>query len=398
MGQASPAPAGRKAPLSSRLGADSGILWLFAVLAGISIIASAVLNLSAGGIDLYGFASSALGGLSASFTIVGVPAYFRHRERSLTPRRTVLRWVVAVSVVIAVTLVIFFAWAAVHAPELVMFDGDSTQALLLGMVLVVIALFIVSFIMCIVSLLLAFGIVGVLSALERRYTARALRQISRLSSSKGFSMADRAVKWLFNIPDILDTRTLSVCPQGPRRRVSLSDLKAPVLWQLIFGFVLGIYISFNPFFSDRSPDAILRLFSLLTSASILIPLIILPWFLFRRLGAGISGQTRQFTLFDGIRSRMFQSYFAIGTIVILVRLSIQEIAVALEHFVFAFAAFMVTLLVSATVVTFVYLNYFENKLAEDIIEGLRGTEVQVNVPGGAEQPPPSPAPGAGSTE
>lgn len=398
MGEAASAPASTKAPFSARLGSDGGILWLFAVLAGVSIIASAVLSLSAGGMDLYSFASSALGGLSASFTIVGVPAYFRHRERSLTPRRTVLRWVVAVSVVITVTLIIFVAWAAVYAPELVRFDGASAQVALMGMVLVIVALSAVSFIMCIVSLLLAFGIVGVLSALERRYTARALRQISRLSSSRGFSMADRAVKWLFNIPDVLDTRTLSICPQGPRRQVSISDLKAPVMWQLIFGFVLGIYISFNPFFSDRSPEALLRLFSLLTSASILIPLIILPWFLFRRLGAGISGQTRPFTLFDGIRSRMFQSYFAIGTIVILVRLSIEEIAVALEYFVFAFAAFMATLLVSATVVTFVYLNYFENKLAEDIIEGLRGTEVRVNVPGGAEQVPPSPAPGAGSTE
>lgn len=225
-----------------------------------------------------------LGGLSVSFTIVGVPAYFQHRRTRLTPRRTALRWVVAVSVVITAALIIFIAWAAVYAPELVRFDGASTRVFVLGMVLAVVVLFMVSLIMCTMSLLVAFGVVGVLSALERRHTAWALRLIARLRLSKGFSLANRTVKWLFNIPDVLDTKTLSVCPQEPRRRVSLSDLKAPVLWQLVFGFVFGIHISFNPFFSDRSPEALLRLFSLLTSASILIPLIILPWLPFRRLG------------------------------------------------------------------------------------------------------------------
>ena len=392
------ASAGKSGDIFAGLGSDRNVLLLFAVLAGISIVGSAALHLPADEVDLYGFVSSALGGLSLSFLVVGVPVYFRHRTRSLTPRRTILRWIAAVSVAITAVMALSIALAAVYAPDLVHFDGVSAGELLVGAVLIVVILFIIDFVLCMSSLLVAFGVVGVLSALERRYTVWTLRQIARLGTSKGFSMADRAVKWLFNIPGVLDTKTLSVRPQEPRGRVSISDLKAPVLWQLIFGFVLAVYISFNPFFSDRSPEALLRLFSLLTSASILIPLIILPWFMFRRLGAGLSGQTRQFTLYEGIRSRMFQSYFAVGTIVILVRLSIQEIAVALEYFVFAFAAFMITLFISASVITFVYLNYFENKLTEDIVEGLRGTEVQVIVPGGPEQMAPPQTPGAESTE
>lgn len=85
----------------------------------------------------------------------------------------------------------------------------------------------------------------------------------------------------------------------------------------------------------------------------------------------------QLTLFDGIKSRAFRSYFAVGTMVILIRLSIQEIAVAFEACIAAFAAFMAAVLVSAMPSTFVYMNYFENDLAEDVIEGTRETDVQV---------------------
>jgi MFS family permease len=374
-----------KRTVSAGLGSDRDILRLFAVLVGVSIVGSALLHLRDDGTDYYGLVSSVLGGISMSFLVVGVPAYFQHRRRSLTPRKTVLRWMVIISAAMTAVMISSIALAALYAPDLVQFDGGLAGEFLVGMVLMVPALFIVDFALCVFLLLIAFGVIGVLTALERRYAGRALRQIARLSPPKRFSLVDRAVKWLFDIPDVLDTKTLSVSPQGPRTRVSISDLRAPVMWQLIFGFVLGIYISFNPFVSDRSPETLLGLFSLLTSASILFPFIILPWFLFRRLGAGISGQTKEFTLYNGIRSRVFQSYFAIGTIVILVRLSIQEIAVALESFVFAFAAFMGTLLMSATVTTYVYLNYFENALTEDVVEGLTGTEVRVIGLGAAEQ-------------
>jgi hypothetical protein len=180
MGEAASAPADTRAPLSARLGSDRGILRLFAVLVGISVIASVVSSLSADGVDLYDFASSVLGGLIVSFTIVGVPAYFQHWRTRLTPRRSVRRWVVAVSVVITATLIIFIVWAAVYAPELVRFDGASTPVFVLGMVLVVVVRFMVSFIMCTMSLLVAFGVVGVLLTLERRHTAWALRLIARL--------------------------------------------------------------------------------------------------------------------------------------------------------------------------------------------------------------------------
>jgi hypothetical protein len=99
----------------------------------------------------------------------------------------------------------------------------------------------------------------------------------------------------------------------------------------------------------------------------MIPVVVLPWFVYKRLGASIKGLTKPFTLFNGIRARIFQSYLASGTIVILVRLSFSEVAVAFSSYLSGFAAFTASLLGVSLICTFVYINYFENDLVEDIL-------------------------------
>jgi len=377
MGQTSLPTADPKEGLSARQRYDRRVLILFAALAGASIGISVLLYVLAEGVTSYELASSVLGGLTLSFLVAGVPIYLRYRKNSLTPGRRILRLIVILSIAVTVVSMLATVLASIYAPDVVEFERLSLGELLLAGVFMAITLFITFMITCYAALVVAFGIVGVMVALERLTTPWTLGQIVRLSGTEKPSLRSRTIKWLFDIPDVLDTRTLCLKPTGPRKRVLLSDLRAPVLWQLIFGFVLGIYISLNPFVSDRSSSAMLSMFSLLASASTLFPFLILPWFIFSRLGAGIAGQTKQFTLYNGIRSRVVQSYFAIGTIIILIRLSIEEIAVAIEAYAAAFSAFMGAVLVSALISTFVYLNYFENDLAEDVVEGLKGTEVQV---------------------
>jgi hypothetical protein len=377
MGQTPLAQISKHDAAFSRRRSDRRLLLLFAVLAVISISGSAASYPFVGGATIYDLLSIVLGGLTLSFLGVGVPAYIWNRAYSLTPRRTILRWMGIISLIVTMVSLFAIALATIYAPDLFQLGDYSVGERFLIGVIVFAILFVIFLAICMAVFLAAFGAIGAMSALGRLIAPWTLRQIAHLSEVKRPPLVGRIIGWLFDIPSVLDTRTLSLRPAKPRARISLSDVKAPVLWQLIFGFVLGIYISFNPFISDRSPTALLGLFSLLASASILIPSVILPWFLFRRLGAGIKGQAKQFTLYNGIRARVFQSYFAVGTIIILLRLSVQEIAVALETYVMAFAAFMIAVLGSAFLCTFVYLNYFENELAEDIVDELRGTEVEI---------------------
>lgn len=363
--------------LSARRRFDRRILLLFAVLAVSSISVPFIIYLLAEGVTTHGLASSALGSLTLSFLVVGVPAYLRYGRNNLALRSRIFRFAVILSVTMAVVAVAAIGLASMYAPDVVEFEKLSAVELVLTGALISVAMFIAFLVMCYAGLVSVFGVVGVLAATERLVTPWILLQVVRSDGTGEPSLVGRLVKWMFAIPDVIDTRTLTLHPTDPRKRVFLSDLKAMVLWQLIFGFVLGIYISLNPFVSDRSPEALLTMFSVLATASILFPFLILPWFLFLKLGASIAGQKRQFTLYDGIRSRVFRSYFAIGTIVILIRLSIQDIAVAFETYVAAFAAFMGSVLVSSLLATCVYLAYFENDLVGDVVDGLRGSEIQV---------------------
>ncbi len=377
MGSAVSASSVAKDRAEARRRSDRLVLIIFSTLAGITIAASLGSYIVFGGAKVRDVVAWILGGLSVSFLMAGVPAYLRRRKSGLVLRRRILRLMAISSVAITALTLAGLALIIIFDLEVVEFGDASPAILLIAGIVIVIALFVTYLLLIMVVFLAIFGTMGVMSAVERSLAPWTLRQIARLSSDKKPSLVSRGIRWLFDVPDVLDTTTLSIRPAKPRTYVSLSDLKTPVLWQLFFGFILAIYMSFNPFVSDRSPAALLSIFSLLTTASILIPLIILPWFLFMRLGAGIRGQTKPFTLYNGIRSRVFQSYLAVGTIVIFVRLSIQEISIALETYVAAFAMFMVTLLGAALLSTFVYYNYFENELVVDVVDRLRGTEVRI---------------------
>jgi hypothetical protein len=231
---------------------------------------------------------------------------------------------------------------------------------------------VVFFLTALSLMLLGFGIVGVMSALERRLTPHILKAIVGSSGKTKLSIIERIVRWLFDIPDVLDTRGLSLDPASSRTQVRLVDMKWPIAWQLFFGAILAVYVSLNPFLSNSSQDDLLTIFSVLTTAAILIPLLILPWFIYLRIGAHIHGQVKDFTLYKGIRARLFQSYFAVGTLIIIVRLSISRTNA--EAYVLGFSAFMSALLSVAVMSTFLYLNNFENDLAEDIVSDFRGED------------------------
>lgn len=377
MGQTATSRAEAKNTPSARRSYDSKILLLFAALAVLSVAIPAGMVLFDEGTTPFELATAALGTLSVSFLIVGIPIYLRYRKNGLTPRRKIFRRIAMLSAALTAVAMVATVLGSIYAPDVVVFDRLSVPELILFGAFMAVTLFATFMLNCYTALVAAFGIVGIMTAVERVMIPWVLGQVARLSGAKSPSLLGRGVRWLFDIPDVLDTRTLAINPTEPRTRVSLSDLRAPVLWQLAFGLVLGIYISFNPFVADRSPEALMSMFSLLAIASTLFPFLILPWFIFSRLGASIGGQTKPFALYNGIRSRVFRSYTAVGTIVIIVRLSFQEIAVAFETYIVGFAAFMGAVLVSALLSTFVYLDYFENDLSEDVVDGLEDTDVQV---------------------
>ena len=91
---------------------------------------------------------------------------------------------------------------------------------------------------------------------------------------------------------------------------------------------------------------------------------ILPWFIYVRLDAKIQGPVKDFRLFNGLSSRMFQSIVAFGTMFFLVRLAMRHPGfISVLYSMLIYSIFFVG---GIFIVTFIYFNYFENDLAADI--------------------------------
>mgnify|MGYP001765328181 CR=1 FL=1 len=359
---------GRKTELpwtiDERFKVDKTILVIFSAFAAVSLSIPPAALLLVDDLSLLDAVSRLLGGLTTSFLLAGIHATRYYGKRGSVPMRRIMRYAVMAASAMMLTLIAGIAVTdGFQSVFLEMPTLTTAQQVFAGTVLAVVLL-IVFFFVLMVGVVTAFGVVGVMCALERRLTAWTLERLVRSEGRERRLVIDRVLTWFFDIPEVLDTRTLTISPSEPKKSVGWSDIKAPVAWQLFFGAVLAIYISFNPFLSDRSPAALVGIFSILSSAAILIPFVILPWFIFRKLGARIKGQVKEFSLFNGIRARVLQSYLAIGTIVVLVRMSISRIS--METYLAAFASFALFLLIVSVLTTFVYLGYFENDLSDDI--------------------------------
>ncbi len=351
-------------PPLSRQQQDNRVLLVFAVFAvlGSAVPAAVVLLVEKNsGLQLIG---SALSGLSSAFLVAGLLSFHYNRKKGLLPRRRVWLGSMVAAVVCAVVVVAILFVAYQYRPDVFQLPPSATENMGSVILALVFGFFVAAVFTFLVGFLLAFGGIGVMAAIGRKVTPWVLLQIASLDPSQRISSKDRVIRWLFDIPEVLDTRTLRMGPLSKSGKMRWSELKRAVCWELFFGVILAVYVSFNPFVSNGSPAALFAVFGILISGSVLIPLIILPWQVFRRLDARIKGVTKDFKLYDGIRSRLFQSYLAIGTIIILIRLSISTIDV--QIYLLWFTAFVVVLLGISLVFTFVYFNYFEEELVENI--------------------------------
>ena len=96
-----------------------------------------------------------------------------------------------------------------------------------------------------------------------------------------------------------------------------------MFWQLLLGIVIIIYVSLNPFLLESFSFE--SLFTISSNISLLIPLIILPWFIFLRFEARINGPVKDFPLYSGIAYRMYQTFVTVGSIIIIIRLALKNV-------------------------------------------------------------------------
>ncbi len=339
------------------------ILFFLVIMAGMII---------SGNLSLGFIISTILGSLIAAFFFTGFLAFRYHSKRGIIKTKRVFKWVTKASLIIGFVFACGMFFLLTQTSIL----GDPTEGNTLVMIVMFIGLFIggiiAAFVGFIILFITGFGMIGFLSTLIRSKTPDLLVEITKISPNitKAKKKEDKKtyrgyvwLGWVFDIPDVLDTSTLTINSGEPEDKISWPVFKQAVMWQIFFGIVIVIYISFSPFFLDFMN--MMSLFSIASNVTTFIPLLILPWFIYLKLDAKIKGPVKDFKLFDGISSRVFQTLVAFSTMILIIR-------IALRHPGFwsvlqSFIGFFIFFVVGVLIFTFVYFNYFENDLAEDIV-------------------------------
>ena len=302
-----------------------------------------------------------------AFFISGILAIKYHRKRGIIPFKKIIKWLAKISLVFA-----FVFAAGTFTLFLNEISGELTVVEMIGGFLV---LYLLGFVFCLIIplflMISGFGMIGVLSAFIRVKTADLLVEITKITPNLTDSTkkTDRRkylgfiwLGWAFDIPDVIDTRALSINSGEPLNKIPWSIFRQAVMWQIFFGVVIVIYISFSPFFLDVTDMRFL--FAIASNVSTFIPIFILPWFIYLRLDAKIKGLVKDFRLFDGLKARMLQTIVAFSTLILIVRMAMER--PGFREFLPNFLGFFILFIMGVMVTTFVYFNYFENDLAYDI--------------------------------
>jgi magnesium-transporting ATPase (P-type) len=353
---------------------DRRVLAVFvATLVVVYSLVGAMLVFRGQGLSLPEVVAAIVGTLAFSFFPTGLAAYRNFGLEGIVPMRRVLRWFVVFALAMDLALMVFtflmyemgwFGGSPAAGSESPFSSPAAVAAATIGM-------FIALFFVLAVYLMAGVGIVWLMTALERRLAPAALLRIRRLSeaTTERSRKTDivrwakyTALRWLFNIPDVLDTGRLVVRSPESSKVFPRRAFAGALGWSVLFATVIAIDVSFNPFL--RESFTVQQLLSIVTPASIFIPWIVLPWFIFRRLGAEIPGERRPFRLYDGLRSRVYGLLVAVGTLVLFVRLALRDIP--LDTVLSSFVNYYLTFLLLGALFMFVYFNYFEDGLAADV--------------------------------
>lgn len=342
-----------------------------------SIIVTGILSWQ---VDLVSFVLFVLAGLVVTLSITGILAFLYYYKRAIISTRKILSWFTIFAFIFsAVANVVIYLLAQMRyfgSSTFFLFDLNAISVcniLWQFFVLFLLALFVE------VDLVFeAFGLIWMLAVVEKSTVSDTLADITKITSntSNFTSKKDKpnsrrylVLQWLFNIPDVLDTKLLTINFET-KQRFPWKVFKTAFLWVSILGFIIAmLIINYVTSFAQISIENMLLISSLIV---MLTPILVLSWFIFLRLDARIKGPIKDFKLYNGLKSRTTNYTLTFGTLILLIRLALVK--TDLHQLFWSFVSYYPLFLVSAAIYTFIYFNYFENDLARNIAKRYRKIE------------------------
>ncbi|NOQ54626.1 MAG: hypothetical protein GQ558_08490 [Thermoplasmata archaeon] len=318
-------------------------------------------------IFILGLATDLLVAFALASFVMGIYYIRQFRHEGIVPIREVLKTILQVCLILALFFTFMVAVDAlgmidtgIDDPE----DGSDNDLegldLAISLVLYFFRTFLGTTAAVVVVMVGGFGLMGTLYMMEVGIIPKFLLKVQDVTAREAFE--DKIMMWVFNIHSALDTETILLDEPSVEKTFPWKRFRTAVVWQILFSFVVAIYISLNPWLSDDLDFD--RLFRFVSVAIVTVPLLVIPWFIHLRLGSRIKGAHKDFYLYTAMRQRMVGLLITAGTLLIFVRLALENHSP--EEIIMNFVEFTFMMVLLMIAFSFVYFNFFENKLAMEV--------------------------------
>jgi len=303
--------------------------------------------------------------VSYAFTsfILGFYFVYHFRGEGVVPIREVLKTMTQVSVVVAIFFTLMLVVDIAGVAETGLDDPDGPEMTAARFTYVVggfaLLVFLGTLGAQLAILVGGFGIMGMMYTFEVGGMPRLINKMEGITRRE--DKESKAIMWFMTIPGALDTDVVLVDEPEWETSFPWDRFRTAITWQVAFGIIIAIYVSLNPWLLRNF--TMNQLFRFMSTAFVVIPFIVIPWFIHKRLNSRIKGVTRDFTLYAALKDRMTRLIIAGGTLLIFLRMALEntdmmELLIALVSYIFIMVLCIIAF-------TFIYFNFFENKLARE---------------------------------
>ena len=209
----------------------------------------------------------------------------------------------------------------------------------------------------------ATGVVALVDAVQRWAFYRVLHRIEYLNVKSKLTPKDKAISFLFNVPENLDTRNITMDYELSRTKIPWKEVLNSILMGMIVGLFIWIYISMNPSFMDLSSETTVPL--LMFTIILYIPVLVLPWSIFRSLNVRVETNYRVFKIYNGIRATLQRMAIPVIAALVLVLVAINHSNIYTVAYYMGLSAVMIVIVM--ILVSIFYYWLFEAVTINDII-------------------------------
>lgn len=209
----------------------------------------------------------------------------------------------------------------------------------------------------------ATGVVAIAEAIQRAIFYRVVHSIEYMNVKEKLSIWDKAVSFLFNVPEDLDTRNITMNYNLQRTSIPWKEMFNTISMALMLGMFLWIYISMNPVFMSEGSFTSIPVF--MFSLILVIPLLVLPFTIFKSLDVRVETNYRSFHIHSGVMETLKRMALPIGAALLYVLLAINESNILHVATFIGASAMAIIFVVGYTCILYYSTN--ERPLVNDIV-------------------------------